>query len=285
MTYRPNIGRFAAAAATALMLVGVTPVAASASTEADVDVTEGALDWGVKESFRAYVVSPIAAGEIEVLDGASRNSDGTFHFAGGTGTVGGGNGALAFAGAVRFTGHDGTLEVIISNPAVQIDGTDGSLIADVSSLSLDGELAEFPDVVLAALDLSGASLEPDSEGVVSVAGVAATLTEAGAPAFGGFYEAGEALDPVSFAVQTSAADDSTDPDPADDSADDSDGPDATDASGDENDADSAGTVADDEAALPKTGAPWALLAVGGLVLVAIGAAFVLLGRRHVGEGA
>jgi len=279
MTNRQTIRkgrRIAAAATAALLIAGAAPLAASAATTSG-DVTDGTLDWGVKESFRAYIVSPVADGAIEVLGGAEQNSDGTFRFGGGDGTLSDGVAEIAFAGTVRFTGHDGALEVVVSNPAIQLDESGGSLVADVSSLSQDGELVEFPGVVLA--ELAGAALEPDASGVVAADGIAAVLSAAGAPSFGGFYEAGEALDPVSFTVQTSAVDQS-----------DEDATDDTDDAGD-SDSDDAGSGADDGAAaedqdaLPKTGAPWFLVALGGLVLVVIGASFIVTGRRRVSDGA
>jgi LPXTG-motif cell wall-anchored protein len=174
----------------------------------------------------------------------------------------------------------------ISNPVVQIDGNGGSLIADVSSLSQDGELAESPGVVLGDLDVSGTSLEPDSDGAVSAEGISAVLTDAGAPAFGGFYDAGEALDPVGFTVQTSAGEQDTD-NAVDNTSDQTDTGNESQVSGDDasDDTDDTSAAAQDEDALPKTGAPWELVAVGGLVLVAIGTAFVLLGRRRVTSSA
>lgn len=281
MTNRLNIGRIATVAVTALVIAGGAPVASASTTSGD--VSDGTLDWGVKESFRSYIVSPVANGEIEVVDGAAENSDGSFRFAGGSGTVGDGTAELSFSGTVHFTGHDGALDVTISNPGVAIDGANASLIADVSSLGQDGEPAEFPDVVLADLDLSGASVEPDADGVVSVSGIPATLSDAGAPAFGGFYDAGEALDPVSFTVQTSGTDDSdesTDDNGEQSGSDDGDEGGASDDEGGTSDAEGA---ADDDA-LPKTGAPWLLVAVGGVILVALGASFVLLGRLRVAGG-
>lgn len=286
MRNRQNIRRIAAAVA-ALAVAGGAPAIANASTMTG-DVTGGTLDWGVKESFRSYVVSPVADGEIETSGGAEQNSDGSFRFAGGTGSVGDGSAELAFTGTVRFTGHAGELELIISDPSVQIDGSTGTLTADVSSLSPEGELAEFPGAVLGDLDISGVTLEPDADGMVAVSGVPAVLSDAGAPAFGGFYDAGEALDPVSFTVQASAGDQDTD-DTADNTSDqnntDNDGQGSGGADDASDQADDPAAAAQDEDALPKTGAPWQLVGIGGLVLVAAGAAFVLLGRRRVTSGA
>lgn len=160
----------------------------------------GALDWGVKASFRAYVEGPIANGSIEVADPASRNADGTVRFGAGDGS--GDETALqaGFGGTVTFAGHEGALRLEISDPRVDIDGAAGTLIADVRSKSLEsGELEEYDDVALADLDLSAAPVQV-ADGVATATAVPATLTEAGAPAFAGFYEAGEALDPVTFSV-------------------------------------------------------------------------------------
>ncbi|MEV4616223.1 HtaA domain-containing protein [Kitasatospora sp. NPDC049258] len=52
---------------------------------------------------------------------------------------------------------------------------------------------------MAALDLAKASFTAVN-GVVTLAELPATLTEQGAPAFGGFYQAGAELDPVTIAL-------------------------------------------------------------------------------------
>ena len=75
--------------------------------------------------------------------------------------------------------------------------------ADVTSRSQDAgrPLVEYPNVALASLDLTkGTRTVTDS--TVTWNGVPATLTEEGAPAFGGFYNAGTELDPIAFAVTT-----------------------------------------------------------------------------------
>ncbi len=150
-------------------------------------VSGATIQWGVKESFRSYITGPIAKGEIS----------------GGWGTGSGAfspendRGRVSFGGAVHYTGHGGLLDVTLSNPRVQITGQNtASLILNVQSKGFNGS----PDVnangvVFANLSLPAAT---ESAGRVSWNGAGATLTAAGAEAFAGFYEAGDALDSVSF---------------------------------------------------------------------------------------
>nr|WP_246400976.1 HtaA domain-containing protein [Jiangella mangrovi] len=199
------------------MVAGAAP-AALAAAAAEVaaaarDAVDGTLDWGVKASFRNYITGPIAHGTIDVGDPATRNSDGTFRFADATGTADpdAGTADLAFAGEVRFAGHDmgagPLLQLTLTDPRVQVtSATDGVLVADVVSKSLDsGELVTYDDVELADLDLTGHPLTFDGD-TVSAAGVPATLTADGVPAFANFYTAGTALDPLSFTATLEAAD-------------------------------------------------------------------------------
>ena len=165
---------------------------------------EGYLDWGLKESFRNYIVGSIAHGSIDVREPATQNADGTFRFNDGTGTGDATAAELGFAGEVYFSGHDygagPLLELTITDPRVTVDGEDGVLVADVVSKSLDsGELVTYDDVEFATLDFGAAPVTVE-DGVATASGVPATLTEDGSPAFAGFYEPGTELDPVSFSV-------------------------------------------------------------------------------------
>ncbi len=166
----------------------------------DLEVVGGAVDWGVKESFRAYVTGSIARGTVDVVDPATRNGDGTFRFPV-TGGEALGDGLVATTdGTVSFRGHvtDGEplLSLVVSDVSVVVDGGEATLVGDVRSRSLEGDDVVADDVLLADLDLTGESLTP-VDGVIELSDLPATLTEAGAPAFGGFYYAGESLDPVS----------------------------------------------------------------------------------------
>ncbi|WP_199035599.1 HtaA domain-containing protein [Glycomyces salinus] len=216
------------------------------------EIVDGHADWGIKESFRSYVTGPIADGEIDTADGASENGNGTFRFTGAEGTFDSDTGELdaAFDGTVHFTGHDGELDLSVSDVALRGTGDDLSLYVGGT------ELAELAEVELDAVD-----------GGLSVSGAAATLTEDGADFFAAevngqetrFYEAGEELDPVSFALAFDEDVDLDDLDPA-----------GTD--------DGNGGVGVPK--LPTTGAEltWVLAAAGALV--AGGAAVMVLARRR-----
>lgn len=165
--------------------------------------TAGTLDWGVKSAFRNYILHGPAAGTITTDGGATTLSDGTFRFPVSTGGhyTSASDLVAPFGGSVTFEGHGGLLQVHITDPVVQIDGTDGVLIADVESRSLATGLTEtWDDVEFADLDV--ASVQPTASGkVVTFAKVPASLTEDGAEAFAGFYTAGTELDPVTVAIE------------------------------------------------------------------------------------
>jgi hypothetical protein len=164
-------------------------------------VAEGHLDWGVKASFRSYITGPIAHGSATPAAGAGANGDGTFRFPSAPGgTRDGATAAVVpLAGSVRFTGHEGQLDLTISDLVVTISGTTGTLRADVSSRSLGDEGAQQHD------DIPFAVLPDVPAGTVSGStttwtGVPAQLTAQGAEAFAGFYAEGTGLDPLTIAV-------------------------------------------------------------------------------------
>lgn len=168
------------------------------------DANGGGLDWGVKESFRGYITGPIASGTVTTSGGASQNSDGTFHFPVATGAYddAAGTATVSFGGAIHFAGHVTAgvplLVVDVSNIRITMAGGTGSVVADVVSKSLEtGELVSYPSVSLATLSGSSPTITGDT---VAWSGMAATLTDAGAPAFAGFYPGGAALDPLSFSL-------------------------------------------------------------------------------------
>ena len=188
-----------------LLAVAGVLVPTQAASAAPGDVAGATLSWGFKESFRTYVAGPIAHGSVSG-DGVATASA-PYSWSGGTGQSTGGTGSVAYPGSVKFQGHLGmnvpadeyALDVTISDVRITLSSaTAGTLTADVVSRSLEtGEFATYSDVALAALDLSTASDTSTAE-VVGFSGVSATLTAAGAPAFAGFYEAGTALDALSF---------------------------------------------------------------------------------------
>ncbi|WOX09261.1 HtaA domain-containing protein [Streptomyces sp. N50] len=170
-----------------------------AATEGE--IADGKLDWGVKESFRSYVVGSVANGKITASDGATQAAgNGVFTFTDATGTYDTDADTLsaAFEGAVNFKGHEdnGTygLDLTFTDLKATLDNGSGELTADVTSL---GEKSE--DVVLADLKAGSTDLTAKND-VITLDDVTATLTAAGAKAFGGFYQTGAELDPLDLSV-------------------------------------------------------------------------------------
>ncbi|WP_284439676.1 HtaA domain-containing protein [Cellulomonas chengniuliangii] len=227
------------------------PVAVAAALPVCVArVVSGAtLSWGVKGDFREYVTGSIAHGSAT---GTGVAGSGPWTWSGGNGTfnTNDGVGRAAFAGSVRFTGHGGVLDVTISNPRVQVNGsTSATLVADVRTAE-----KSYPGIAVATLRLADGTASRAGD-KVSWQGLPATLTATAAPAFEGFYSAGAALDPVSFTLPLGAETD------------------CTSASG---------------ATLAKYGKGGVLAATGGdldalsyaLLLVTFGGAMVLVARRR-----
>lgn len=161
-------------------------------------VSDGSLTWGVKESFRKYVEGNIARGEITVKDGASRSGGSVAYPASASAITGDSKGVVRFGGTVNFTGHNGVLDLTLSDIAMHIDGSKAELTADYSSRKFEGMNSHEPgpietgnDVVFASVNLnSAANFKSNS---VNLAGTT-TLTSSGVNVFGGFYEAGIQLD-------------------------------------------------------------------------------------------
>ncbi|GAB3149889.1 hypothetical protein GCM10027058_13080 [Microbacterium neimengense] len=156
-------------------------------------VSGASIDWGVKESFRSYVTGSVANGAIAGGWGAG---SGAFNTEADRGRV-------SFGGSVHYTGHSGALDMTLSNPRIQItSASSASLILNVQSKGFNGS----PDtnasgIVFATLSLPQAQ---ESANRVTFSGASATLTSAGAQAFAGFYEAGTALDSVTFSLPLGA---------------------------------------------------------------------------------
>jgi len=93
----------------------------------------------------------------------------------------------------------------ISAPRVQlVSGSQATLVVDMTSKPLAGGAAvTTKGLALATLAL-GQGSRTATDSTLGWSGVPATLTAAGAVAFGDFYEAGEALDPVSFSLPLGA---------------------------------------------------------------------------------
>ena len=180
----------------------IAPAAASAAVAGCV-VDDATITWGFKESFRSYISGAIAKGEWTVADGATYAVP-NFGWSAGTGgyDAESGEGLLAFAGSIAFTGHGGVLNTTVANPQIRfVDADSAVLLLDISGTTQDGAAVDNKAVEFAQLDLSG--VVANDQGAVTITNAPATLTAEGAAAFG-TYPAGEPLDPVSIAFSTAA---------------------------------------------------------------------------------
>ncbi len=162
----------------------------------------GSLQWGVKESFRSYITGNIAKGGIQTSGGATGAAGDRYTFpqsAKSAFDTVARQGTVDYAGTVRFTGHDGVLDVRLTNPRIVATGGQATLVADVDSKDIEGGSFVQAGVTIGTLDLSAAKVST-ANGTTTYAAVPAVLTAAGVPAFGSFYAAGDALDPVTFTV-------------------------------------------------------------------------------------
>ncbi|MET0628044.1 MAG: HtaA domain-containing protein [Acidimicrobiia bacterium] len=165
-------------------------------------VLGGGLDWGVKQSFRSYILTGPANGAITTAGGATTNPDGSFHFPlDATGDEYDGSDVdAAFLGSVHFTGHSGALDMTISDLHVVTNGNAGQIVGDITNTALSSTAVElYDDVVIVDLDLSG--ITPVVVGTSLVwQNVSSKLASGGAPAFDGFYTTGTPFDPATFAI-------------------------------------------------------------------------------------
>ena len=154
----------------------------------------GVLTWKVLSSFVDYVTGPIANGSVTLGDGAAASKAG-YRF-GQTGTKVGpkGLGITTYAGSVRFTGHDGALDITLSTPVVKI------VSAKKATLSV---LTGGKRVVIANLKLAKAK-HTTTKKAITYKSVPATLSKGGVAVFGGNYPAGTKLDPVTFGIAKKA---------------------------------------------------------------------------------
>ncbi|WP_240423395.1 HtaA domain-containing protein [Leucobacter sp. wl10] len=197
----------AAALAGPLLLMPAAPAAPAAAATGPCAVTGGTLTWGVKESFRSYISGSIANGSWEPSGGATYDTP-NFQWSGATGEIDPrtGTGAVSFVGTVSFTGHDGVLSLTLSNPTVEFGG-DGkaALMLDTRSNDATGKL-----VVDAQQEWVGDVTVEDpvapQASKLELSKMPAVLTNSGAKAFAGFYEAGVDLDPVSVALDFEGCD-------------------------------------------------------------------------------
>lgn len=163
----------------------------------------GSLNWGVLERFRNYVLNKTGDGQIRATKPASFNGK-TFTFpqvVGGKWNASAEQGSAAYAGTMRFTGHNGGLDLNLSNPVISVKDSKRAELS-VTTVSVDrwtGAVKQSVDVI-ASIDLSSGSRKVGAGGSVRWTGAQATLTHDGHKVFQEIYPVGEILDPISFTV-------------------------------------------------------------------------------------
>ena len=186
--------------ALALALAAVVGVAPASVPEGACEVQDVSITWGFKESFRSYISGSIAQGSWEVSGDVGYEIP-HFTLTGGTGHVHAARdeGIVAFEGGIVFSGHDGILETSLQNPELIIIGSrEATLMFDVTGDTMEEVSVNQPDVPFATVTWGrGAENVVPSDGVWSVEGAEAVLTQEGSDAFG-TYPAGEKMDPLSF---------------------------------------------------------------------------------------
>ncbi|THA73317.1 HtaA domain-containing protein [Streptomyces sp. A0592] len=160
-------------------------------------VLNGKLTWGVKESFRRYV---LGAGSITPAGGAAKNGE-LFDFAFGKGELDAKKQKLnaSFEGNLRFQYAAHGIDMTFGNPRIDAAGKTGTLYVDVKNAA-----GSKTGVAFATLDLSKTDYKTKN-GVLALNGVPAAFTADGAAVFandttGSMYKAGDAIDPLTFSV-------------------------------------------------------------------------------------
>jgi hypothetical protein len=225
MSLAPSLLRrsVAAAAIGALALSGAVAIAPAASAAPET-VSAAEAKWGVKKTWREYVGVP---GQVTLAEGAqfdAASPEATTEkkayrwpgAAGGTYDPTTGIGTIPLAGSVTYQKAQVFLDQLtFKNLTVVLDGDGtGTLLADVEfhygeDASVVGiEVFDYDETQVPIADLSGVP-DPTVTDVpsgtrVTLTAISTTLTSIGADAFGGFYDVGSSLDPLTLSFNTSA---------------------------------------------------------------------------------
>ncbi|QSB04144.1 HtaA domain-containing protein [Natronoglycomyces albus] len=166
------------------------PSAAEPTDDSTQQLVAGALDWGVRTTWREFITGDIAQGGWRVDHGA-QDGGAVFRFEEARQRGVGeeildqdGQGALAFSGEVSFYGND--IDLSISDPDITFNAHVGTLSALVDDQRLP--LVTF---------------SPDwdhTDGLLQLAEAETSLSEEAVEVFNGFYQAGEPMDPLSLSI-------------------------------------------------------------------------------------
>lgn len=139
--------------------------------------------WGIRGSYRSYVAGPIGGGEINPIEGATwKDGEGagkgpfTWGVVSSTYDEGTATGTVQMNGGVETRAHqnvDGVwlMDTTFRNPRLEINGTTGTLYADLNYRPFVGtnpdpipSLQAAVGVPFATVDLSGEDLTADADG-------------------------------------------------------------------------------------------------------------------------
>ncbi|AJI79407.1 HtaA domain-containing protein [Corynebacterium singulare] len=163
-------------------------------------------NWGIKQSFRSYIKGNIARGgwgASGIGFSGDEKGNGAFVFQASAPTSSGGTVTIPFQGTLNFTGHDGVLDMTMSDFKVIASGDQAKVTVDYVSYELNrsnytrGAQIKGDDEVIATINLQ----EPvkDNGSAVNLTGTT-SLSAGGVKLFTGFYEQGEELDPSSGTI-------------------------------------------------------------------------------------
>lgn len=256
-----------------LLAVGVLPATVvHAETVSGCEVSDVTVRWGTLERWRSYVSGAISQGGWET-DGDASYEMPEFVWSEGTGTVNleGAVAELSTGGAVRFNGHNDLLQVSISNPVFEVvDSANAVIKLDLEATDMTGAEDVSSEGVEAATFTLDGGLMVDGD-TLTLRGVDGVLTDDGVTAFGGFYEAGEPVDPITVTATISPGcgeaavepEPEAEPEPTETPELISESPDAS-----------------DDASEESSDFPVAPVVIGGVaLLVIVGAAMYLIGSR------
>ncbi len=190
--------------ATLLLGLPAAPIVAmsgSVSQQQPCTVTSWEAQWGVKESFRAYLSGAIAGGQWTTQGDVDYDTP-LFSFQATTGSVSAdlSEGELFSTGSMSFIGHDGLLDQTLSEPRLLVGPDQWLLVFDVTGDTQEGVSVDAVDVGFVTIDVSHARVDPEG-GVWELTAGETVLTQAGADAFG-TYPAGEIFDPIDITMTT-----------------------------------------------------------------------------------
>ncbi|ANI91237.1 HtaA domain-containing protein [Dietzia timorensis] len=200
------------AVAPALPAAGAQPISAECAA-----VSNGSAHWGIKESFRSYLKSPIAMGGWNLdgvgFSGAEAGADGTFDFTADApkASVNGQDADIPLNGSMTLHGHFDLLKINLTNMSIKVRGSEAQFIADFSSNTVNrpapgAEITGQEQGTQAAIATFTLDQPIDANAVRSgkfnLSG-AGYITEDGNRAFGGNYgEGNNTTDRLNMDVST-----------------------------------------------------------------------------------